>query len=112
MENVALITQLPTTFLGWVTIIVVLSLAVITFLNLKRFNEIKILKSSNETLRTAVADQGLEIAKLKETVKEQQADLDGLKKQREDLRGLILIALQKYFEGNPDTAKKLLQQLT
>lgn len=107
-----LFTQIPTTVFGWIALSVALLLALFTFFNLKKFNEIKILKSSNETLRVGFADQALQIQKLKETVEQQQVDLDGLKKQREDLRSLILVALQNYFESSPDTAKKLLQQLT
>ena len=105
MENFLL--NIPSSPIGWIGLFFTGAASAALFLNRVRTYDLKILRESNQDLRTAHDDNSSKIATLEKTVDDLYKKVKVLEETNKTLEDLVILALKQYFTNNPGMAKDL-----
>jgi flagellar biosynthesis/type III secretory pathway M-ring protein FliF/YscJ len=107
-----LITDLPNTIYGWVVLFGFGVFTVIQLVLLVRRNDIKILRDSNNDLRSAIQDSERRISELTRAVENLEKEVKRLKENNTFLQEIVSKSLAVYFEVNPREVAKIANKIT
>lgn len=95
-----LISQIPQTPIGWISLIVLVIIAIFYAVSKIRANDMKILRDTNK-------DQGDRITLLEAAVLRLETQVIDLQHQNKTLNDLVVVALKQYFFENPTVAAQM-----
>lgn len=101
-----LLTSLPSTFLGWVSSLLIIFGGVIVLFNRLRNEDLKTLRNSNDDLRHALQDNEKRMDNLQNSVQFLKERVMLLESEKKTIQDLVLSALESYFMNNPQEAMK------
>lgn len=91
------INQIPTTPLGWITLLIVTVCASVYLASKIRANDMKILRDTNK-------DQYDRIVLLESKVKQLESSVVSLQNKNKTLEDLVVVALKEYYFEHPTVA--------
>jgi uncharacterized protein YlxW (UPF0749 family) len=109
MEN--FITHIPTQPVEWMILAATGIVAALWLFNRIRRQDMDVLRISNNDLRVALEDNAKKIENLTNTVTDLQNKVIALESKNQTLQDLVIVALEEYFNNNPEVAKTIQKKL-
>lgn len=101
------LSQIPTTFIGWITTVLIAMGSVSYIFSQVRQRDMQVLRESNQDLRSSIEDKGREINMMHAQITTLNEKVALLEKANRTLEDLVVTALKQYFFENPTVAGQL-----